>query len=78
VNANLRRRWIKQFSATRTLAAIPTPLVPIQVELPPAHSDVGVIKSTIQFEATRPAALTEHRLQQNILRKKNSDQAFKP
>jgi transposase-like protein len=48
VNANLLRRWIKQFSgvqsshatviATTTTAMTPAKLVPIQVELPPAHS----------------------------------------
>jgi len=48
VNANLLRRWIKQFSAPHSLPAIPMPLVPIQVELPPANPAEDVIAITIQ------------------------------
>jgi transposase len=50
VNANLLRRWIKQFSAPHPLPSIPAPmpLVPIQVELPPANSASDVIAITIQ------------------------------
>ena len=48
VNANLLRRWIKQFSAHHSLPAISTPLVPIQVELPPANPADEVIEMTIQ------------------------------
>ena len=50
VNANLLRRWIKQFSAPHPWPAIltPTPLVPIQVDLPPANPASDVIAITIQ------------------------------
>jgi transposase-like protein len=50
VNANLLRRWIKQFSAPHPRPAISTamPLVPIQVELPPANPASDVIAITIQ------------------------------
>jgi transposase-like protein len=48
VNANLLRRWIKQFSVPHSLPAMPTPLVPIQVDLPPANPVNDVIEMTIQ------------------------------
>jgi transposase-like protein len=53
VNANLLRRWIKQFSALHPLPAIPTPLVPIQVDLPPANSADEVIEISIQKSEAR-------------------------
>jgi transposase-like protein len=50
VNANLLRRWIKDFSVPDLLPAIPTPvpLIPIQVDLPPANPADEVIAITIQ------------------------------
>jgi len=50
VNANLLRRWIKDFSVPDLLPAIPTPvpLIPIQLDMPPANPVNDVIEMTIQ------------------------------
>ena len=55
VNANLLRRWIKQYPAAANIPLVPAPakLVPVQVESPVASSSDGEIHFDIHRGATR-------------------------
>lgn len=55
VNANLLRRWIKQYSAAQPVPTITSPakLVPVQVEMPPEALVSDAIEINLQKDRVR-------------------------